>query len=463
MTGQVRWMENLQRKNRSSFLVFGLFYCGIFLMVSILSCTLHGISWIQAAKYAVPVLLLFSFLLYASDNERVFGGWKHRLSGRIVLVLTVCGLLSGLLLVTAPWNGMAPLWFVASVAAAVFLGSGVGFGLHLCFCMLWLSFHEAAADFCILLVMGAFFCFLVRYFTVPRNFIAIVLMTVILQLSLLFLANDFLLVGLKSCLWEIGAALCMVAAGFLLSALKGMFLLQRKQQRKGLFSENEPSGPAQKNEATWTKEEPAEDGLLPDQSKEASSVSNAGLKSRLLEMEKPEYVLMARLERASKALYEHSRLVGDTAAKAAELIGADELLTRVGGYYHEIGRLRTDGVKRNYIENGLIHLREHEFPKEVMDIVCQHNIKWEIPKSREAALVMISDSVFSMLEFIRQQGKYDKAKQHEVVENMLRLRFREGNLDDSGMSVREFNLLREYYLNLVETMPPAGAAQQQEP
>ena len=447
-------MEHIQKKGGRGFVFFGLSYYGVFAMISILSGRLNGISWIKIAKIGIPAILLFSFLLYTSDDERIFGGWKRRLSGRAALVLFGCGVLSGTVLLLAPWKGMEPLWFLATVAAAVFLGSVAGFGVHLCFCLLWFSQHETeAAKFGTLLVLGAFYCFLVRYFKELQNLIAIIVMLVILQLSLLFLANDFLLVGWNRCLSEIGAGILMVFAGFLLTALKAVLLVQKKKMSAVIFGENISSAEKKKAEESRMAAgaEPAQETV-----RELVSERHENTKSKLLEIAKPEYELMARMERASKALYDHSRLVGDTAAEAAELIGADELLTRVGGYYHEIGRLRTDGVKRNYIENGLIHLREHDFPEEVMEIVCQHNIKRETPKSREAALVMISDSVFSMREYIRQQGNYDKEKQHEVVEHMLRLRFREGTLDDSGLSVREFNLLRKYYLKLVETMPLTG-------
>lgn len=447
-------MENTQKKSGSIFFIFAFSYYCIFALVSVLSCTLYGVSWVQAAKYGILAVLFFSLLLFTADNERVFAGWKRRLSGPVVVVLSGAGLLSGLLLVAAPWRGMETLWFVSAVAAAVFLGSAAGFGIHLCFCILWFARHEETpAELCALLVLGAFYCFLNRYFTEITNLVFITLMMVLLRLSLLFIENDFLLAGVEECLYEISGCLLLIAAEFFLVYLKGGFLIRKKNERREtvLSGEELPKTAEEgKTEENAQEKLPEREPLVEEVEGEPLSESEK-VRKKLREVEKPEYELMARLERASRALYEHSRLVGDTAAEAARQIGADELLARVGGYYHEIGRLRTDGVKRNYIENGLIHLKEHEFPEEVMDIVRQHNIKREMPKSKEAALVMISDSVFSMVEYIRQQGNYDKAKQYEVVENMLRLRLREGNLDDSGLSVRDFNTLKEYYLKLVET------------
>lgn len=447
-------MENTQKKSGIILFIFALSYYCIFALVSILSCTLHGVSWVQAAKYGILAVLFFSFLLYTSDNERIFGDWKRRLSGPVVVVLSASGLLSGLLLVAAPWQGMDTLWFFSAVAVAVFLGSAAGFGVHLSFCMLWFALHEETpAGFCALIVMGAFYCFLNKYFTEIANLVFITLMMVLLKLSLLFIENDFMLAGLEECFCEIIGCLLLIAAEFFLVYLKGIFLIRKKNKRRELvlFREKQLMTAEEEKAEEYVEEMMLEREPQVEEAEGKLLTESEKIRNKLREVEKPEYVLMARLERASKALYEHSRLVGDTAAEAARQIGADELLARVGGYYHEIGRLRTDGVKRSYIENGLIHLREHEFPEEVMDIVRQHNIKREMPKSKEAALVMISDSVFSMIEYIRQQGNCDKAKQYEVVENMLRLRLREGNLDDSGLSVRDFNTLKEYYLKLVET------------
>ncbi|MHC4996881.1 MAG: HDIG domain-containing metalloprotein, partial [Planctomycetota bacterium] len=48
--------------------------------------------------------------------------------------------------------------------------------------------------------------------------------------------------------------------------------------------------------------------------------------------------LLRRLQQVAPGTYNHSLLVGTLAESAAEAIGADSLLTRVGAYYHDIGK-----------------------------------------------------------------------------------------------------------------------------
>ena len=85
--------------------------------------------------------------------------------------------------------------------------------------------------------------------------------------------------------------------------------------------------------------------------------------------------LLVRMKKYSEALYNHSRLIGDLSARAASLIGADEVLSRAGGYYHEIGKI----VGRDYIEEGLKLADKYGFPDELKEIIKQHNIKYDKP------------------------------------------------------------------------------------
>ncbi|MCI0340159.1 MAG: HDIG domain-containing protein, partial [Planctomycetales bacterium] len=54
----------------------------------------------------------------------------------------------------------------------------------------------------------------------------------------------------------------------------------------------------------------------------------------------PEFPLLERLRREAPGTFHHSQAVGEIAAAAAEAIGADAPLARVGGFYHDVGKLR---------------------------------------------------------------------------------------------------------------------------
>jgi membrane-associated HD superfamily phosphohydrolase len=61
---------------------------------------------------------------------------------------------------------------------------------------------------------------------------------------------------------------------------------------------------------------------------------------QLLELANPSSRLLRRLLLETPGTYHHSVMVGNLAERAAETIGADPLLARVGAYYHDIGKMQ---------------------------------------------------------------------------------------------------------------------------
>lgn len=61
---------------------------------------------------------------------------------------------------------------------------------------------------------------------------------------------------------------------------------------------------------------------------------------QLLELAHPSQPLLRRILTEAPGTYHHSILVGNLAERAAEQIGVDSLLVRVGAYYHDVGKLR---------------------------------------------------------------------------------------------------------------------------
>ncbi len=152
--------------------------------------------------------------------------------------------------------------------------------------------------------------------------------------------------------------------------------------------------------------------------------------------------LLQKIKNHSEKLYNHSRLIGDLSAKAARLIGADEDLAKAGGYYHEIGKI--NGV--NYIEEGLKLADEYSFPEKLKNIIRQHNIKHDKPTFKEAAIVMISDNVATTIEYIEKTGE-GKFAPEKIIDDIFRMRMEKGTFDESGLTLKEFKLLKEFFQN----------------
>lgn len=159
-----------------------------------------------------------------------------------------------------------------------------------------------------------------------------------------------------------------------------------------------------------------------------------------------------RMELSSRAsgTYAHSTLVAEMAGRAADAIGADPLLARLGGIFHDIGKLKDPGMfienmsnpDRNsphnkmspvesakviisHVEQGVRLAEKYHLPRDIRDIILQHHgdspVRYflekarrelppgsvldesvfhyssPIPQSVEAALVMLADSISSAL------------------------------------------------------------------
>ncbi len=78
---------------------------------------------------------------------------------------------------------------------------------------------------------------------------------------------------------------------------------------------------------------------------------------RLIELSNPNKPILRRLAVEAPGTYHHSIIVGTLAEAAAEAIGANTLLVRVGAYYHDIGKLRKPEY---YVENQIYMANKHE-------------------------------------------------------------------------------------------------------
>ncbi len=164
---------------------------------------------------------------------------------------------------------------------------------------------------------------------------------------------------------------------------------------------------------------------------------------KLLELLEPNQPLLKELVYKGPGTYHHSIVIGNLAEAAAETIGENPLLARVGAYYHDVGKLRkpeyfienqrpsenkhdrlmpsmSSLIIASHVKDGVDIAREHKLPTAVVDIIQQHHgtslITYFYQKARElqpmatiaegdyrytgprprtkiAAIVMLSDAV----------------------------------------------------------------------
>lgn len=171
---------------------------------------------------------------------------------------------------------------------------------------------------------------------------------------------------------------------------------------------------------------------------------------RLLEISNPNRPLLKRLLMEAPGTYHHSIMVGNLAEAAAEAVQANAILVRVGALYHDIGKLKRPYffienqfaqenphdkiaptlsalIITSHIKDGLEMAKEHKLPQSIQDIIAQHHgdgivsffyhkavednldvpeeaFHYEGPKpqSKEAALVLLADSVEAAVRAMKQ-------------------------------------------------------------
>ena len=212
---------------------------------------------------------------------------------------------------------------------------------------------------------------------------------------------------------------------------------------------------------------------------------------RLLELANPAHPLLRRLMQVAPGTYNHSILMGNLAEAAAEAIGANALLARVGAYYHDIGKVMRPEY---FIENQLhiknphdklnpnisrlaitAHVRdggelakEYGLPRPITDIIRQHHgtsvlsyfyqkaketsvdavaeesyrYEAEKPHSKEAAIIMLADSVEAAVKAMKSPTP---KKLQGLISEVIKQKVDDGQLDQSGLSLGDLNRIREIF------------------
>ena len=156
-----------------------------------------------------------------------------------------------------------------------------------------------------------------------------------------------------------------------------------------------------------------------------------------------DFGLLLRLQEFSGQLFIHSMTISSVSAQAARHMGGNVLLAQAGGLYHEIGRIT--GAS-NYIDAGVKLAEEYDFPKELTDIIRQHSMRHEKPKSLEAAIVLFTDCIVSTNEYLEKSGQKEGVSTQKLVEGIFQNRLSKGTLSESGLSQQQIDKLQHFYI-----------------
>lgn len=152
------------------------------------------------------------------------------------------------------------------------------------------------------------------------------------------------------------------------------------------------------------------------------------------------YEPMAKYKENSFDSYQHAVTVCNLAELVSEGTRANKEIIKAGAMYHEIGK----SVGKEYVKEGLAICEQYGIPKEVQDIVIEHCLKIRKPRSLESAIVMLADSIINSINYAEKNKQ--KINYTYMIENVMKVRFDSGSLNESTMTIEEYTKLKEAFV-----------------
>ncbi len=228
------------------------------------------------------------------------------------------------------------------------------------------------------------------------------------------------------------------------------------------------------------------------------SVSGYTSDIKLLELANLNHPVLRELIVRAPGTYHHSHVVGLLGEAAAQAIGANALLVRVGAYYHDIGKMKKPlyfienakaGENRHekltpqmstlivaaHVKDGLELAHQAKIPKCISDMIPQHHGTRKIsffydkaklntdpelmevdekqfqypgpkPQTREAAILMLSDVTEASVRALKEKSS---ARIEQTVRKTIHDIFNESQLDECDLTLRDLNEIGRAFVRIL--------------
>jgi len=219
---------------------------------------------------------------------------------------------------------------------------------------------------------------------------------------------------------------------------------------------------------------------------------------RLMELARPTHPLLNQLLLKAPGTYNHTLLVSNLAEQAAEAIGANSQLARVGAYYHDVGKTlrphfyvdnQFDGsniheqldpqtsaqIVISHVTDGLELGKKHRLPDRVLAFISEHHGTTLVryfyneackqagdcakvdeslyrypgpkPQSRETAIVMLADGCEAL---VRSEHPANVEEVDALVEKIIRQRIKGGQLDECDLTMKDLEQIRKAFVGVLQ-------------
>lgn len=226
---------------------------------------------------------------------------------------------------------------------------------------------------------------------------------------------------------------------------------------------------------------------------------------QLLDTSRPDHPLLQKMLRNAPGTYQHSLQVANLAEQAAESIGADGLLVRVGAIYHDCGKSQNpqffienqiqeelnphdeiDPVVSaqtiiSHVTNGVDMAKKHHLPSRIIDFIREHHgtmythyqysqavreaggdpsmvdkslftYPGPRPQSRETALLMLADGTEARA---RAEVPKDEEELQSLIDTVFNFYAQNGQLEDTNLTLKDLQKAKDsFYRTLKGTYHP---------
>lgn len=165
-------------------------------------------------------------------------------------------------------------------------------------------------------------------------------------------------------------------------------------------------------------------------------------RGRYLEINDQQHPLLIELKQKSRDTYMEAIHTVHFAERIADKIGCDVDKVKTASYYYQIGTLRGE----NNWENVKAIVLENHFPQEAVDLLEECLTHREAVLHKEAAIVLLSDSVIRVILAAHRKMPNSKPDYPKLISVLFDKKVEAGFLNQCDISIREFLELKQIFL-----------------
>lgn len=214
----------------------------------------------------------------------------------------------------------------------------------------------------------------------------------------------------------------------------------------------------------------------------------------LLELSDFNHPLLRDLSTRAPGTFHHSIVMGTLAEAAAQAIGANPILARVGAYYHDVGKKMEpeyfvenqmggsnihedlsplDSSKHiiNHVVHGIELAKQYKLPQRIIDFIPAHHGKTMVsyfyekekrqnpdaeigdfrypgpkPQTKETGIVMLADTIEAAARAI-EDPTIDKIE--KLIDDVVKKRLSNGQLDNCDLTLRDLQAIKKSFLGIL--------------